>query len=716
MCLGMVLPWWACTREPAPPPVRDLNVLFITLDTTRADHLSCYAGESVAAGLSRHNGGNAADPGGAGSSRPSIDGRRKVVVTGPVGRKPPLQRGAKTPHLDALAARGVRFVHATAQVPLTLPSHACMFTGNYPEVHQLRDMGGFVLDPKHLTLAEMARNSGFLTAAFVGSKAVGRQWGLQNGFDVYDDLMPSRAQEEGKLPGVFPERLAGVTTDLAIGWLKRQGGQRFFLWVHYYDPHDPYDPPEPYKSAYSKDPYSGEIAYTDEQVGRLFETLDELKLRERTLVIVMGDHGEGLNDHGEQTHGIFVYDDTQRVPFLMAGPGIPAGKAIPTQVRTIDLLPTVAEYLRLPANPAAQGVSLLPLVERGQTIIGKNSSYAYVETLYPKTYMNWSELRGMRTDRWKFILAPHPELYDLQRDPGERENVIDRYPAEADHLQKKIWEVIGPSAQDQKLAFAPINRETRQELESLGYVSAGTPREIILNMSGPDPKDRVGTLRAMQEYNRAMKEKAFARAARAMQSAVETDGANPLARLYLASAYERMRDWRRAIETYRGAVEIGGASDQILSRLGKAYLRVRDLEKGVEAMEQAGRANPTDLDNFRNLGIAYLEMRRLPDAERAFKAILVQDDRYAAAYNGLGLVAIQRGDAETARNNFAKAIEANPDEVEPLLNLGLLYQKAGNKELALHYFTRFLEKAPRQEYGHLLPQVREAIEELRHGA
>jgi choline-sulfatase len=697
-CLSLALMLSACTSQPPPPVARDVNVLFITLDTTRADHLSCYAADSVEAGLSRHAGG--VKP----PLQPAVADRRYS------------KRGAKTPNLDALAARGVRFMQATSQVPLTLPSHACMFTGTYPEVHQLRDMGGFVLDPKHLTLAKMAHDSGFQTAAFVGSKAVGRQWGLQQGFDVYDDHMPSPGQEEGKLPGVFPERRAAVTSDRAIEWLKQHGQQKFFLWVHYYDPHDPYDPPEPYKSAYPKDPYSGEIAYTDEQVGRLFATLDELKLRQRTLVIVLGDHGEGLNDHGEQTHGIFVYDDTLHIPLLMAGPDIPSGKAIPTQVRTIDLLPTIAEYLHLPPNPAAQGVSLLPLIESGRPIIGRNSNYAYVETLYPKTYMNWSELRGMRTDRWKFILAPKPELYDLQRDPGEKENVISRFPAEADLLQKKIWEVIGPAAQDQKLAYTPMNRATRQELESLGYVSAGSSREIVLNLSGPDPKDRVGTLQAIQEYGRAMKVKAFARAARIMERAVEKDNANPLARLYLASAYERMRDWRRAIETYRGAVDIGVAGDQILSRLGKAYIRVHDLEKGVAAMEQAGRANPTDLDNFRNLGIAYLEMRRLPDAEKAFRAILVQDDHYAAAYNGLGLVAVQRGDAETARTNFARAIEVNPDEVEPLLNLGLLYQKTGNRELAIRYYTRFLEKAPRQDYGHLVPQVREAIEELRHGA
>jgi len=663
-----------CRHQQQTAMTRDMNVLLLTLDTTRADHLGCYAAENVY----QH-------------------------------------RSAKTPYLDALAARGVRFAHAVAQVPLTLPSHACIFTGTYPVVHQLRDMGGFVLDPRHVTLAAMARSAGFLTAAFVGSKAVGRHFGLNHGFDVYDDQMPSY-EEPGKLPGIFQERRATATTDRVLEWLKQHGHSRFFVWVHYYDPHAPYDPPEPFKTIYRLDPYSGEIAYTDEQAGRLLQFLYKEGLRDHTLVVVIGDHGEGLNDHGEGTHGIFLYEDTLHVPLIIAGPGIPPGKVISAQVRSIDLLPTIAEFLELPPNSAAQGVTLWPLMKRGQPIVGKGSNYAYLETLYPKTYMNWSELRGMRTDRWKFILAPRPELYDLERDPGEKENVIARHPAEADQLQKKIWEVIGTAAEDQRVSYTPVDRETQQELASLGYISAGSPREIILNRTGPDPKERVATLLAMQQYDYFMKVKAFAQAERAMEAAVRADPANPLARLYLATAYEKLRDWRHAIEIYNGAVEIGVARDEILSRLGKAYLRVHDLKRAVEAMEQANRINPTDLDNLRNLGIADLELKRLDAAEMAFKAILVQDDRYAAAYNGLGLAAIQRGDGDTARKKFEKAIELDPEQVEPILNLGLLYQKAGNKEQAVHYFTIFLEKAPRDEYGHLLPQVREAIQELRQGS
>jgi arylsulfatase A-like enzyme/Tfp pilus assembly protein PilF len=686
-----------CRRHEAErtaPPPRDANVLLITLDTTRADHLSCYG--PVAPVYDRRPGSPASA---ASEEAPVIDRRYSY---------------AKTPNLDALAARGVRFIHAVSQVPLTLPSHACIFTGTYPEVHGLRDMGGFVLDPRQVTLATMAKQAGFRTAAFVGSKAVGRHFGLQQGFEVYDDQMTS-GDLEGQLPGIFPERRAAVTTDHALDWLKLHAEERFFLWVHFYDPHEPYDPPEPYKTRYANDPYSGEIAYTDEQAGRLLEFLDQRRLRERTLVVVMGDHGESLGSHGEMTHGIFIYDDTVHVPLIVAGPEIPAAKTLSSQARLIDVLPTIAEFLGLPPKPDAQGVSLWSLIRHNQPVIGQGANYAYIETLYPKTYMNWSELRGMRTDQWKFILAPQPELYDLERDPQEKENVIKRHPAEADQLQKKIWEVIGPPGQNQNLAYAPVSRESQQELASLGYVSGGTSREIVLNMSGPDPKERVAMLRAMEESGGLMKRKAYGQAARVMEAALRSDPSNPTARIYLATAYERQRDWRHAIQTYQAAMEKGRTTDLILARLGKAYLRVGELAKGIEALEKASRLDPSDLDTLRNLGTVYLQLGRVEESEKAFRAITVQDDHYAAAYNGLGLVAILRGEANTAQRQFERAIEVGPDEPEPLLNLGLLCQKTGNKQGAIRYYERFLEKAPRDQYPDQIAGVREALHELRGG-
>jgi len=613
--------------------------------------------------------------------------------------------------LDALAARGVRFAHATAQVPLTLPSHACIMTGAYPTVHGLRDMGGFVLDKSHPTIASLAQAAGFSTAAFVGSRAVAKHFGLSHGFDTYDDDMGAE-KEEGKLPGVFPERRASVVTDRALEWLKQNAHQKFFLWAHYYDPHTPYDPPEPYKREYAKSLYDGEIAYMDEQVGRLLDGLDQLALTSRTLVIAVGDHGESLGEHGELTHGIFLYDATLHVPLIVAGPDVPRGKVIENQVRSIDLHPTVMEFLHLPASPEAQGVSLWPLIEQGTHV---RSDYSYGETLYPRTYMGWSELRAMRTDGWKFILAPHRELYDLHRDPGELQNLVDRHPEEADQFQRLIWKVAGTQGKTEKVTTVPLDEQTRRELESLGYVSAGTGREIELGTAATDPKDRMAVMKIMQAAERALNAQDNGRAAQLMEQALRQDPGNPLGHIYLATALQRAGRLERAVEVYQDAIRQRIFTGIIYARLGKLYLRLHELDKAADAMSRANQINPTDLDNLRNLGTAQLQLGHVDDAERAFKAIILQNDHHSAAYNGLGLVAIQRGNADTARHDFEKAIELDSTEVEPLLNLGVLYDKAGNKPLALRYYQQFLEKASPKDYSALIPKVRSAVRDLKSG-
>jgi arylsulfatase A-like enzyme/Tfp pilus assembly protein PilF len=652
------------TPESAALAARDANVLLITVDTTRADHLSCFG-----------------------------------------------SHGARTPHLDSLAARGVLFTHATAQVPLTLPSHACIMTGSYPPVHKLRDMGGFVLDKSHPTIASIMEAAGFSTAAFVGSRVLAKHFGLSQGFDTYDDDMGAE-KEEGRLPGAFPERRAGVVTDRALDWLKQNGPRKFFLWAHYYDPHQPYDPPEPYKHEYAKSPYDGEIAYMDEQVGRLLAGLEQLALTPHTLVIVMGDHGESLGEHGEATHGIFLYDATLHVPLIVAGPEIPSGKVIGDQVRSIDLHPTVMEFLNLHPSSEAQGVSLWPLIRQGTRV---RSNYSYGETLYPRTYMRWSELRAMRTDGWKLILAPHPELYNLQRDPGELQNLVANYPAEADQLQKKIWEAVGTQSKTEKVTSAPVDEQTRQELESLGYVSGGATREIQLGTDAPDPKDRIAVLKTMEQAEKFLNAHDNAHAAQFMEQALRQDPGNPLAHVYLAMAEERAGRPERAVEVYEAAIGRHIFTDLIYARLGKLYLRLHQLDKAVDAMSRANQINPTDLDNLRNLGTAQLQLGRVDEAEKAFKAITVQNDHYSAAYNGLGLVAIQHGDGDAARRDFEKAIELDSSEVEPILNLGVLFDKAGNKPLALHYYQQFLEKAPPKDYSALIPKVRAAVRDLKSG-
>ena len=455
------------TRQAA--RARDANVLLITLDTLRADHLSCYGSKKVS-----------------------------------------------TPNIDALAARGVRFAQAVAQVPLTTPSHASILTGAYPQIHKLRDNGGFVLDGSIPTLATITKEARFDTAAFVGAAVLNRHFGLHRGFDHYGDNLNEK-RDAKLLPGVVAELRGDAVTRRALDWLDQRAkpgqspapARNFFLWTHYYDPHFPYDPPEPFGSRFQKDKYSGEIAYVDLQVGELLKGLAARGLAEHTLVVLMADHGESLGDHGEFTHGVFLYDSTMHIPLIAAGPGVPAAKVIAQQVRSIDVMPTIVEYLGLSPGSQAQGTSLLPAVLEGKSPV---SSFAYMETLYPKTAHGWAELRAVRTDEWKYVAAPKPELYHLPEDPSEAHSVQESQTAQAAKLEKHVWEVAGPRESLGKLARTPVNDDTMRQLQSLGYASAGARRDLRIDMSGPDPKDRAHVLAVLERVADHMNHDRFAAA------------------------------------------------------------------------------------------------------------------------------------------------------------------------------------------------------------
>ena len=570
-------------------------------------------------------------------------------------------------------------------------------------------MGGFVLSNGIPTIATLTPAAEYATAAVVGSGVLNRACGLNHGFESYDDRIA--AHPIAKLAGFYSKRPASVVTDHAIGWLERHYKTRFFLWVHYYDPHAPYDPPQPFRRLYPMDPYSGEIAYMDQEVGRLLDWIGQHGLDPRTLVVVIADHGEGLGEHGEKYHGIFLYDSTLHVPLIMAGPGVPRGKVIQQQVRSIDLMPTVMAYLHLSSGPEVQGVSLWPLMLHQRPV---TTNYGYCETLYPRIFMGWSELRAMRTPEWKLILAPHPELYNLAADPEETSNLIARHPAEAQDLRSQIWNVVGGPGKDSRVTPLPLSAEERAQLESLAYVSAA-PQQVELGTKAPDPKDYIDVLNMVEGAEGLLDKGAYAPAASLMEKALRRDPGNPAAHLYLATALELAGNDRRAIEVYKHAIKMGMENDEIYSRLGKVSLRLNQLSDASKAMARAAELNPTDLDNTCRLGTVYLQLGRPDDAAKAFHAVIAQSDRFASAYNGLGLVAVTHGDVEGARQDFEKAIEIDPDQAEPLLNLGLLYQKTGNNQEAIRYYERFLEKAPRGEYAQQIAGVREALRDLRSG-
>jgi len=424
--------WTAAHREQAP-----IGVVIITLDTTRADRLSPYGFMNVS-----------------------------------------------LPHLERLAREGVVFDRASSVAPLTLPAHTSLFTGLLPPNHGVRDNADAPLAESQTTLAEILLARGFRTGAFVGSVVLGPERGLKQGFEQYHGVGKTDEQTTERR-----QRPANEVIDDAISWLDTVGGVPFFLWTHLYDPHRPYDPPEPYRSLYGHNPYVGEIAFADSQIGRLLDTLERRRILDRTVVVVAGDHGESLGAHGEQDHGIFVYEDVLRVPLIIRAP-----KMQPTRigqvVRLTDVMPTVLDLLHVPLPPT-DGVSLADVM-RGRS--GALNLEAYSESLYPAR-LGWSPLRALRDGRFKLIDAPRPELYDLERDPFEEQNIYDADRPVADAMAERLAKLTkgrDPATAQPQTSSAP---ELGARLASLGYVSSAvSPKQT--NRARPDPKDCIGTYTA----------------------------------------------------------------------------------------------------------------------------------------------------------------------------------------------------------------------------
>ncbi|MET0552897.1 MAG: sulfatase, partial [Vicinamibacteria bacterium] len=364
---------------------RPRNVLLVTIDTLRADHVGAYG-----------------------------------------------HAGAQTPHLDQLAANGMRFERATTVAPLTLPAHSSLLTGTFPGWHGVRDNGGFYLGEEQTTLAEVLRDRGFRTGGFVASFVLDRRWGTSQGFDrFFDEFDLDRFKDSLGMDAI--QRPGNEVVDRAVAWLGEDRERSFFAWVHLYDPHTPYEAPEPYRSRFpatQEGAYDAEIAFADAQLGRLLGALGAR--RKDTLIVVAGDHGEMLGERSEQTHGYFIYEPVTRVPLVLAGPGVPA-RVVPDQVRVVDVLPTLLSRLGIPAPAAVQGADLSPLA-RGERM----SLLAHSESWYPRYHYGWSELRSVQDGRFKLIHAPRPELFDLQDDPHEARDLAREQPERVATLTRAL--------------------------------------------------------------------------------------------------------------------------------------------------------------------------------------------------------------------------------------------------------------------------------------
>ena len=441
----MLLASLSCHGERAAAPPTGLVI--VTLDTTRADHLSVYGYMDV-----------------------------------------------RLPHLERLAASGVVFDQAMSVGALTLPAHTSLFTGLLPPAHGVRDNGGPGLDASHVTLAEVLRARGFRTAAFVGSAVLDAERGLAQGFDHYAGVRPDSWDAQGF------QRRGDEVIDEAVEWLDGVGSAPFFLWAHLYDPHRPYDPPPPFDARH--DPYVGEIAFADQQIGRLLQALDARALTERAIVIVVGDHGEARGDHGERDHGVFLYQSVLRVPLIVSAPGIPAHR-IADVVGLTDIMPTVLDLLGVSAPPS-DGATLADAL-RGRARLEEFEAYA--ESLYPR-HLGWSPLFALRSGRYKLIDAPRPELYDLESDPFEERNIYQQRRGVAAAMHDRLIRIRAATDAGSVPREFAASPELRRRLGALGYASGDHGGSVPAGGRLPDPKDCIGASRLSSVPSRAASSRA----------------------------------------------------------------------------------------------------------------------------------------------------------------------------------------------------------------
>jgi arylsulfatase A-like enzyme len=426
----------------------DLNLLVITLDTTRADVIGTYGGRAV------------------------------------------------TPTLDQLASTGVVFEQASTVAPLTFPAHCSLFTGLFPPGHQVHENGQVALASKFVTLAERLNARGFQTGAFVSSFVLDHEWGLNQGFDVYRD--PSL--HPGPIDRDSLRSPADRVVDDALGWLHEVGGRRFFAWLHFYDAHAPAQPPPEFASPNGQDAYVGAVGFIDFQLSRVIAFLEERGLLNHTVIVVVGDHGESLGEHGEASHGLFVYQSVMHVPLIIHAPFAKMhGRRVSDPVRIVDVTPTVLDLLGQTAAPATDGKTLVPLMSGAVKELGLE---VYSESRYGFDRFGWSPLMALRQGRFKLILAPRPELYDLASDPHEMTNLYRQRAGLATALTRRLHE-IEQLADAQRAADVPaIDSDTRARLAALGYVSASRSRSPVDAAEQlADPKDRIELYRQFTEQS-----------------------------------------------------------------------------------------------------------------------------------------------------------------------------------------------------------------------
>jgi choline-sulfatase len=561
--------------------------------------------------------------------------------------------GANSPNLLQLARSGMWFRQADCAVPLTLPSHATMLTGLLPLHHGLRNNGIGSLPPKMETLATAFAGAGYRTGAFVSSFVLDRRFGLLRGFETYDDAI---ARDPNDTATTFDaERRGGETVDHALAWLQRSDGRPWLAWVHLYDAHAPYAPPPPFPQS-----YDGEVAYVDEQVGRVLGAID----RKNTIIVVAGDHGEALGDHDELTHGLLLYEATLHVPLIIAGPEIKPNEVL-QPVSTVEVAPRTA---------AAAGV---PFAQHDEGL--------YAESEYAKS-LGWSGLASIRSGDTKLIRGATSEMFDLRHDPGETKNII----KEQRRLYGQLAKQLDGIAKTTVASSGTVDAETRAKLASLGYIAPA----MAGKGSGRDPREMAPLFRRYEEATWAIQAGRLREAISSLSQLTAEDPANSVFRLTLGRAYKQSGAIDRAIPLYREAVAMSPGDADAWYNLAAALEQGGRPAEAMKVAAEAERRDPLRPDTHNVLGAALIETGDPAGAEAEFQKAIALDPRNARGYNNLGNVLRITGRIEDAESAYYKALEITPRYADALNGLGVLLVLKGHAREAIDQFDAALSLAP----------------------
>jgi arylsulfatase A-like enzyme/Flp pilus assembly protein TadD len=680
----------SCANQRAVPlptrgELRRANVLLVTIDTLRRDRVGAYGND----------------------------------------------RGL-TPALDSAAAAGIRFTHAYSHAPMTLPAHASILTGLIPPHHHVRANGSFRLDDRVPTLAAVLKSAGYRTGAFVGAFVLDARFGLNSGFDEYDDRY---SQQPAATSFAFVRRPASAVVGAAEPWILRSAASPWFAWVHLYDSHAPYEAPPAFRSGRSA--YDAAVAYTDAELGAFLDRLRRARALDRTLLILTSDHGESLGDHGESTHGLFAYDATLAIPLIVSGPSI--GRAVvDTPVAHADIVPTVLDLLQIAAPAPFDGRSLAaPPSDRA----------IYFEALDANLTRDWAPLTGVVRTPWKYIELPMPELYDTDRDPTEAHNLAATDRSTMDTLSRVLNRIDALSPAGVAPATAgPVTADAEARLRALGYVSGTRRSRPRPYADADDPKRLVSLNERFDSAIGAFNEGRSAAALTALLGVLHDRPDFLSARTSAAAMLLTEHQARAAADLLTAAPPSQRNAPELLAKLGVALREAGDLAGAAGALETARREGDDNPELLDDLGVVYARLGRAADARAMFQTLLARAPNAAGTWYNLGLLELDRRNAGAAADAFRHAVTADaaygeawtalgaalvdrdphgaidawrraerlrPHDYDLLFNLGMVIASGDRPREAAPYLERFIREAPRDRYASDIERVRATLARIR---